>query len=345
MTDFRSPGMSDGASVYRSRGGVFLVVAVVIALLATLIYRLVPDDRFDITMRTAMVAGGVVDGSTVVINGAEAGTVREVIADGPDSFRVVLDLTPSLVDKPGLLTSSMTVTYAPKNLFGISAVVLTTDPRGQRLGDGDEFTVAAPEDATLTTLLRNLNDLNVDAFGPHMSSILEYTSQATMGLLPVIGVMSNLAKDIADTQRVTPRETLPQYARMIAQLQQTAGDVLPPIQSLLEWEGPRRPGYLEKLHAGMSFGATTLMDDVQTLLGPRGLATLVPVVPTALALLGRVQASFPDAQRNGLQIATLLERIRRALPDGPNGPVYTVDVVLRAVPSVAAALGTRGAPR
>lgn len=74
----------------------------VIALLATLIYRLVPDDRFDITMRTAMVAGGVVDGSTMVINGAEAGTVREVIADGPDSFRVVLDLTPSLVDKPGL---------------------------------------------------------------------------------------------------------------------------------------------------------------------------------------------------------------------------------------------------
>ncbi|MFW0787603.1 MlaD family protein [Gordonia sp. CPCC 206044] len=338
MPDFRAPGMAADPKTFRLRALGFLAATVVASVITVTVIRLIPDDSLDITMHTSSVAGGIVPGATVVANGADVGTVSDVSADAPNTFRVKMALDPDLVGDGGLLTSTMGVKYAPKNLFGIGAVVLYPDD-GPPIHDGDDFTPAPPADATLTTLLRNLSDLQNKAFSPHVSDILASANQATLGLLPIVGVAGRLAEAIADTQRVSPRQTLPQYAQLVSQLQQAGEDLLPPTEGILAWQAPRRPDFLEEMHAGFSFAATTLMDDAEALLGPEELGAAEPLVAPMVSILNRVNDTFPGARRNGIEIAELIDRIDRAMPTGPRGPMLNVDLVLDSIPGVTAALG------
>ena len=126
--------------------------------------------------------------------------------------------------------------------------------------------------------------------------------------------------------------------QLIGQVRGAVDDLLPPIKQIMDWQAPRAPGSLEASEKGLSATAGPFVDDLTRLLGPDALGMTAPLMPVLTEIIGRVQQTFPDSRRNGIQIATLIERLRRSLPDTPDGPVLNVDVVLKSTPGLAAAL-------
>lgn len=341
MTDFAAPGMAASRSEYVRRGIVAMAATCVVAMVITVIVHLTPDDDMTIAMHTTSVAGGIVSGSSVVVNGDEVGTVRAVTSPSPGDFVVDLSIDPDRL-RPGLLTSDMGVMYAPKNVFGIGAVVLKTSGGGQAIGNGGDFYPAVTEDATLTTLLRNLSDLDEKAFTPYVGAILASAGQATMGLVPVVGIAGRLAEQITATQTLPTAQTFPKMAELFDSLGYTTRVILPPVRSLLDWQAPRRPGFTESQRMGLEEFAKYTIPGLGELLGKGEVADLVPFVPVVNQLLDRVVSTFPDAKLNGLQIADLIGRVDRTIHPGKNGPVVDVDVVLRGLPVIGAAVGSGG---
>ncbi|MDY6809157.1 MAG: MlaD family protein [Actinomycetota bacterium] len=338
MAEFRIPGMSADTATYRRRALAFLAATVVVVGAVVVVDRAIPSDSIRITMSTSTVAGGIQRGASVVINGSQVGRVADVTTPEPDTFEVAMELDPERLGDSDILTDTAMVSYAPENLFGIAAVVLYGQPGGAPLHDGSNFSPPEPEDATLTTLLQNLSELQNEAFDPYVGGVLDIANQATGGLLPLFGAIGQIAGDIADTQVVTPAETLPQYTQLIGQVRGAVDDLLPPIKQIMDWQAPRAPGYLEASEKGLSATAGPFVDDLTRLLGPDALGMTEPLMPVLTQIIQRVQQTFPDSRRNGIQIATLIERLRRSLPDTPDGPVLNVDLVLRSAPGLAAAL-------
>ncbi|GAA4641612.1 MlaD family protein [Gordonia humi] len=340
MTEFRIPGMSASAATYRNRALATIGVVAVASTATAVGVRALPDDSTHITMVTESVAGGITSGSAVILNGSEIGTVSDIRLASPGSYEVTLDLHGDSGDEAlTVLTDRALVSYAPKNLFGISAVVLTSQSGGALLHNGSTLEAGDPEDATMTTLLRKLSDVQNEAFDPYMSDILAVADQATDGLLPILGVAGQIMSDIAETQVVSPRTTLPQFTELIGQLRGTFDDLLPPIRQLMAWEAPRRPGYTELAEAGLSFTAGPAMDEVTELLSDPELGQTAPLMPVLTALLNRINDTFPGSQRNGRQIAQLIANLNHALPPGPDGrPVLTLDALIASAPALGVAL-------
>ncbi|MCF8607499.1 hypothetical protein L5I01_29495 [Gordonia sp. HY442] len=340
MTEFRIPGMSASAGAYRNRALITIVAVAVVTTGVVVGLKLVPDDTTEITVRASSVAGGIRPGAAVVLNGSEVGVVSDIAAAASDSYSVTLDLTGDRADDAlAVLSDETVVSYAPKNLFGISAVVLTSQSGGTALHNGSTLDAGEPEDATMTTLLRKLSDVQNEAFDPYMSDILTVAAKATDGLLPILGVAGQIMNDVAETQVVSPRQTLPQFAQLVGGVRGTVDDLLPPIRRLMDWQAPRRAGFSELAEQGLSFTEGPVMDEITALLSDSGLGQTSPLMPVLTAFFDRVTDTFPDSRTNGIQIATLIERLRKALPAGPDGkPVLTVNAVLESTPGLKAAL-------
>ncbi|GAB20373.1 Mce family protein [Gordonia effusa NBRC 100432] len=337
MTDFRTPGMSASPRTFAIRAVVAVVAAVVVIVSAIFISAALPDDAMRISMHTDVLAGGIDTGTSVVLHGDEIGSVSSVRADG-NSFVVGLTLLPSYRDRPDVLTTALQVAYAPKNLFGISAVILTAQPGGDPLSNNSDFYPDTPVDSTLTTLLRSLSDLNTKALTPYVGDILATANKATLGLLPVMGTVSRLATDIADTQKLSTAATLPRLANVLRELNTTVTGLIPGLKKLMDWRGPQRPGYVDNANNAFGLAGAVTLPQIDDLLG-ENFGQVMPLVPALRQIVTRIQQTFPDSHRNGLEIAMLIERIRGALPAGPGGtPVLNVDVVLKGIPGISAAL-------
>ncbi|NMO00733.1 hypothetical protein HH308_05825 [Gordonia sp. TBRC 11910] len=337
MTDFRTPGMAASPATFAKRAVIAIIVTAILVIGAVVVTAMLPDDNMHIAMHTDVVAGGIEPGTAVVLNGDEIGQVASVRADGT-KFVVGLTINPAYRDRKDVLTSAMQVTYAPKNLFGIGAVELTAQPGGDPLSNDADFYPDTPVDSTLTTLLRGLSDLQTEAFAPYVSDILSNANKATMGLLPVIGTVSELATEIADTQKLPTSVTMPQMAALLSGLNATTVAALPGLRSLMSWQAAQRPGFIDKANDGLGAAYSTLLPIINDILG-KDIGQTMPLVPALTQIVARIQQSFPDSYDNGLEIAALIERIRRAMPAGADGrPMLNVDVVLRGIPGVTAAL-------
>lgn len=338
MPAFATPGMTDNRATFARRALWTLVMAVVATVVVVVVVRSIPDDTTIVRIHTDDVAGGIATGTAVLLNGAQVGSVTDVEAQDSGGGNVVTVEFDSSSD-PRLLTTAMKVRFAPRNLFGISAVDLQAAEGGRTLSNDSDFFPDDVDDVTLSTLLRTLSDINNQAFRPHVSAILDQAAQATMGIAPILGVLGRLGTSLSNTQKFPPRETFPRFAALVSEFGDAIAEVLPALSYLVAWPSPQEPGYSSRQSRALGFaGDTVVGGDLTELLGPDELARLNPVAPTLVEILERVQATFPDARSNGLQLESLIDRIRAAMPDGPNGPVLNVDVVLRGMPSVAQAL-------
>ncbi|GAC58404.1 hypothetical protein GOHSU_38_00430 [Gordonia hirsuta DSM 44140 = NBRC 16056] len=340
MINFRAPGMAADPGVFRQRALIFLAVLAVLVPLAVWVTKVASPAKAHLTIRADYVASGIVPGSAVVIHGAELGTLEQVSVPAPGQFALHLVLDDGVLGPGGLVTARTDVTYAPKNLFGISAIVLDPAP-GHPLADGSELAPASTTDATLTSLLRQLTDLQNDAFDPHMGEILATAGRAVRGLAPVAGIAGEIGKALADTQRIAPRQSLPLFSRLVTQLSEGSATFLPAFEELLAWEPPRREGFQEAMYNGLLVTSTLMADDLDELSGPRGLTALSDWLPPAAAAMNWISRAFPGSRANGEDVAELIGRLEKALADGPGGPRLRVDVMLASVPGVTAALGAR----
>jgi len=332
--------MSADRSTYLRRAVVAIIAAIAVTVAAVGIAALLPEDVVRVRMHTDTLAGGIDRGTGVVVNGSEIGVVRSVAAGPKGDYVLDLELDKGRLTNPGVLTSTTRLSYAPKNLFGISAVVLNSEPGGDPIANGGDFFPDTPVDATLTSMLRQLADLQDKAFAPYVSDLLDKADRATMAFMPVIESLGRLTGLVVETESIPADVTLPQMTELVSGLPDGLRQILPAVDTLLQWPDSRKGGkaFLEKARKGFDYATTTTMGDLSRLLGPSGLGQAMPLMKDVLPLLQRILDSSPNARKNGLQIAQLIANIDRALPKVGGRPVLRAEVVLRGMPGPVAGL-------
>lgn len=332
--------MAADRATYVRRAVYALIGAVVVAIVAGVVTAMLPDDSYHLKMHTDTLAGGIGEGTGVVVNGSEIGVVRAVSADREGKFTLDLDLNRDRLTTPGIITSTTRLTYAPKNLFGIAAVVLNSEPGGDPIPSGGSLNPDTPVDATLTTMLRQLSDIQGSALQPYVGDILAGANQATMAFLPILDIVGRLTDAVVDTEQIPVERSLPQLGGLIANLPPSTDHLLGAVNNLLEWPAARNGGadFLRRETDGFNQATNVTMSNLGTLLGAKGLGQMMPLMPQVQPLLDRILSSVPDARKNGLQIRQLIENLDRALPRVDGRVVLQVNVILRGLPGPVSAL-------
>lgn len=324
-------------------------VAVALVALALVAWQVTPPrtdhNRLDVTLLTEQIGEGITDGTAVRLDGVKVGSVSSIEAAGVGQQRIGLQL-----DKSQLfgLTDAVNVAYAPGNLFGISEVELTPGAGGTELRNGAVVDLTGANakrayDATLSTLLRSVGHLSTDVLTPTFTSVLNKIAHDTHAFTPLLQVILTTATSIADSQRYSTSFLLGQFGNALA----GAPPTLDGGFRLLY--GPFVNEYLQS--DARREKANKIIDLIANRLLPQVGAAAETARPyfhgytddMLAPLLNTLAASVSAPQRSARELGVLLDRLRGAFHDGPDGPVLNLDVTLSGVPALGQAL-LGGAP-
>ncbi len=334
------PGFSPSPAQLRRRGVAFSLCLALIALATWGVYSLRPQDVFTLTLRTPTVAAGIIEGAKVRIQGLDVGSVSEIRALGNAQQGVTLR-----IDGPQgrSLTNNVEAAFSAGNLFGVSEVILTPHEGGGALQNGAEL---APTrritDNTVSNMIMTLGDVNDDALRPHMSQVLLNFDASSKAMLPLLTALGSVAQTMQDTQRLSTAETFPTVVAALKAADPALGAMIPAFQSALDHK-PLHNGDSKKtiaiLDDGINDERTGLIAGLQGILTPQALEGLKTASPMLVSLLQPILAAFPNGSATGvgIQLSQLMDNVRKAMPNTPNGPVLNLRLSVD-YPAVAALL-------
>ncbi|TWS27146.1 MULTISPECIES: MlaD family protein [Tsukamurella] len=333
------PGFSPSPAQLRRRGVAFSLCLALIALAAWGVQALRPQDVFTFTLRTPTVAAGIVEGAKVRIQGIDVGSVSAIRALGNAQQGVTLRIDGA---QGRGLTNNVEAAFSAGNLFGVSEVILTPHEGGGALQNGAEL---APTrritDNTVSNMIMTLGDVNDDALRPHMSQVLLNVDASSKAMLPLLTALGSVAQTVQDTQRLSTAETFPTVVAALKAADPALAAMIPAFQSGLDHR-PLHDGSSKKTLAvqdGINNERTGLLAGLQAILTPQALEGLKTASPMLVSLLQPILAAFPNGSATGvgIQLSQLMDNVRKAMPNTPNGPVLNLRLSVD-YPAVAAML-------
>lgn len=334
-----------GTEVGPLRARVLGVLAVVLALLAVLIWRVVPGrvpaDQIQVALLVAEVGEGVGEGTDVRLDGVRVGSVSAIDFAGRSRQRIELTLSGSQLFG---LTNALTVDYAPGNLFGISAVELHSMTGGAVLADGSivDLTERAADrvhDATLSALLKSTGQLTDEVLTPKLVELLSTVSRDLAAFEPLLQAIGTTARSYAETRQLPPSMLFEQFGSALTGL--------PPMLTggltLLNAEYTNKylavPDQLQRFGQMFKGIQYELLPTVTQLLSTSR-EYFGEILPMISLVLDRLAASVSTPDRSAQQLSELITRLDNAFRDSPNGPVLSAEVELAGVPGLAAPLAS-----
>ncbi|MFD6391099.1 MlaD family protein [Nocardia sp. NPDC060259] len=346
MPAYALPGTEVGPRRARLLGA----SAVVLALLALLAWRVAPDSRPVDEIRVALLVGqigaGVGAGTDVRLDGVRVGSVDAIDFAGHGAQRIDLTLDGSQLFG---LTDTVTVDYAPGNLFGISAVELHSSEGGTALADGStvDLTDRAADrvrDATLSALLTATGQLTDEVLTPKLAELLATFSRDLAAFTPLLQAIGATARSFAETQQLGPSLLFEQFGSALTGLPPMLTGGLTLLYADYTNEYLSTPEHLEKFGRMFSGIQYQLLPTVTQLLSTSR-EHFGGLLPMTTLVLDQLSGSVSTPERSGRQLAELLARLGTAFQDTPQGPVLRAAVELDAVPGLAAPLAaTLGLP-
>jgi hypothetical protein len=332
-----------GTEVGPLRARILGALAVVLTLLAVLVWRVapagVPDDQIRVALVVGEVGAGVGEGTDVRLDGVRVGSVDTIDFAGRSKQRIELTLSGSQLFG---LTDALAVDYAPGNLFGISAIELHSAMGGAALVDGSTVDLtgrdaARVHDATLAALLKSTGQLTDEVLTPKLVELLGTVSRDLTAFTPLLEAIGTTARSYAETRQLPPSVLFEQFGSALTGL--------PPMLTggltLLHAEYTNK--YLAVPDQLQRFGR--MFEGVQYQLLPtvtRLLSTsqqyFGEILPMLSLVLDRLAASVSTPQRSAQQLSELLTRLDAAFQDTPDGPVLRAEVALDGVPGLAGPL-------
>lgn len=333
------PGFSPTHAQLRRRGVAFTLCMALIGLVVWGVQALRPQDVFTVTLRTPTVAAGISEGAKVRIQGVEVGTVSAIRALGNAQQGVTLR-----IDGPQgrSLTNNVEAAFSAGNLFGVSEVILTPHDGGGALQNGAEF---APTrritDNTVSNMITTLGDVNDDALRPHMSQVLLNVDASSKAMLPLLTALGSVAQAVQDTQRLSTAETFPTVVAALKAADPALGAMVPAFQSALDF-APLHNGDSKRVIAmldAINNKRTGFAAGLEAILTPEAIEGLKTASPMLVSLLQPILAAFPNGSATGvgIQLGQLMDNVRKAMPNTPNGPVLNLRLSVD-YPAVAAVL-------
>ncbi|MEV6071396.1 mammalian cell entry protein [Nocardia sp. NPDC052001] len=335
MPAFGMPGVTASPTGAR-RAGV-IATAVAVALLAG--WRIAPfgpdPDTMSVTLLTDKVGAGIESGVDVRLDGVKVGTVSGIANAGTGRQRINLQLTRSQLFG---LTDNLSIAYAPGNLFGISELTLRTGTGGRRLDDAAVVDLTGAEagrvvDATISTLLQSLGQLTTQVLTPRLATVLSQISGDLKAFTPLLQTIVATAQQVADTQRLPSSFLLQQYGSTLSGLPYTTDGLLRVLDAFYNAPDLKSDADREKFDASV----VLVRDHIDAAL-PTLLNTARPYFNGYTDALAPVLTAFAHAAPPAAEVTELLDRLRAAMPDTPDGPVLRLDVALRGVPGLAVPL-------
>ncbi|CAM3868431.1 MlaD family protein [Tsukamurella strandjordii] len=334
------PGFAPSAKQLRTRGIAVVAVIAVILLTVWAYNEYKPRDRFSVTLRTPVVAAGIVEGAKVRIQGVEVGNVSGIERLGNGQQGVTLSL-----DGPQgrSLTNNVEAAFSAGNLFGVSEVVLTPHDGGGPLASGAVIAPTKPiSDNTVSNMITTIGDVNDDALRPNMSQLLLNFDASSKAMLPLFTALGSVTQAISDTQKLSTAATFPLITETIQSADSAVAAMLPgfQIQSKLPLlHNGNSQKIKPMLDQGINDERTGLLAGLQRILTPEALDALRTLTPAGVSLMQPILNAFPNGSASGvgIQFGQLLDNVRRAMPDGPNGPTLNLRLQVY-YPAVSAAL-------
>ncbi|TWS23766.1 MCE family protein [Tsukamurella sputi] len=321
------PGMSIERSVLRRRGIIAVAVILAILLVGWLVKALWPKDEFSFTLRSPAVAAGIKDGAPVRIQGIQVGTVTGVSALGNGQQGV--KVTMKQADGKSL-TNNVEAAYSAGNLFGVSEVILTPHDGGGALKEGAQIAPTKPiTDNTVSNMIMTIGDVNSDALRPHMSQILLNFDASSKAMLPLFTALGSVAQAVQDTQRLSTAQTFPLITQSIQNADATTAAMIPALSTLYNFKPVHDKGWVNRGKATMNAitdEKDSLTAALQKILDPKAIEGLKTASPMLVNLMIPLLNAFPNGSATGvgIQIGQLLDNVRKAMPNTPNGPVLNV---------------------
>ncbi|MEV0251533.1 mammalian cell entry protein [Nocardia sp. NPDC050712] len=337
MPNYTIPGVTMSRRGARTLGALALVAAAVAALTwrAGLDDR--PDDLLRLHLRTEQIGQGVLPGTRVRLDGMLVGSVAEIEPVGQGQQLITLDLDRG---QTASLTDTLSVDYAPENLFGVSAVTLRAATGGAPLRDGalvdlSGLNASKVNDVTMGELLRALTETSTDVLTPRLSELIHQFSGQLRSFTPLFEAILTLSTAVADTQRYPSDYLLDQYAAFFTGVGDFTGSTFRLVSDILNIEiflrdRPRYDATIAMVTGG-AFPAIGRVGAVAQHYLDGYTTALTPVV-AALA------ATVPDPRRSKAEMDELITRLHAMFVQTPDGPALSVAVTLRGMPGLAVPL-------
>ncbi|WP_051727757.1 MlaD family protein [Nocardia brasiliensis] len=342
MPRYGIPGVTTEQRGARRRGAAALLAVVTVGA-AVAGFRQ-PDTAGLVRVRvvTTQVGAGIGHGSPIRVDGVPVGRLERIDSTAPGRQTLTLALRPEAATA---LTNTLTLDYAPANLFGLSEIALHAQAGGTPLRDGDLLDLSRPgrvADATLGRLLERLGATSGQVLTPELTTALDRVSSEIDALAPLLEAIVATARTVADTQSQRPSNLIGNYASALRGL----GSLVEGSVTLLD-QLARIP-VLREDRAMFDRSVDILTDDIVPAVshaataGERNFAAYASLLVPVLRV---VAAAVPDPRRSANELRQLLDHLDGALRSSTNGPALNVAVILHGVPAVAVPLlGAAAAP-
>ncbi|MFC6014316.1 MlaD family protein [Nocardia lasii] len=343
MPNYGMPGVAADRRTARRTGAIILGLITVV-LVASLAYsNLRTEDGLRIALRTEHLGDGISAGSQVRIDGVTVGEVAEVTPGDRGTQQISL-----LLDAARLvgIDDSLAVDYAPTNLFGIAEIELRRGTGGSPLREGAVLDLTGANgdrvyDATMSAILRSLSQVGMTVTSPQMATVISQLAADFKAFTPLVQALITVAETIADNQDVLPSELFGKLGPAFDGGGQFAGATMQVIDQLSEIRVTQVDK--DRYDIGVGVIGGSILPALTTTLSTAGGHLAETTDMLAPMLLALAQMS-PNPRATSADLTALLQNLRGAMPDGPNGPVLNLDVELRGVPGLAVPLfGKAGA--
>lgn len=335
MPAFHDPsGRGASTRALRLRG---LIVAVVVAVVATVLYQLATgryQNTFNVTVLTNTIGEGLTPGAEVKFHGLAIGTVQSLQPAGYNKQRMTVELDPR---QATALTADTTAQFTSSNVFGSAVVELVSDGIGAPLRPNQTLVMGeGVQAASITGLLRQGQKIGKIVDSPDVNHIVAVLRRHGDLTEPVARSIVDFARILADAQTVPFSQTLAVMAGLVNGLNDFVplvgllNELLDGLQFLGEPGGAERT--TDVLHQ-----AGRLLGDVGGLLA-KNLPWLVPLIASIMNLSVPSAYLFGSLAPSYDRLSGALDRTSAAFPFHDDRVRMQIEVILDTVPGLAAGL-------
>lgn len=294
-------------------------------------------DGLRFSVMTTLVGDGVSPGSAVTVDGVRVGTVATVENTGRGVQQLTLQLNDAATKG---LTTGLSMSYTPSNLFGITAVALERGTNAAPLRAGSVIDLTGKErgrvlDATLGSILRRSSSTSEAMLTPRLAELITRLSSDLRAFTPFLQSAVSLAQTTVNNRTMSTASFLDRLGSATESTSVLFDATVQVIDRVYLIDVLRTDR--ARIGLGLDIVTSRLFPTMGATMRNAGAnfgEFIALLVPTLTAIANTV--STP--RQSGAELGELIGRLRSAMPNTPGGPVLNVEATLVGVPAVSQTL-------
>lgn len=304
--------------------------------------------RISVVIDTPYVGQGVAQGTAVVMHGVKVGEVTAISSLPAGGVRLDADLEKTPVSG---LTDAMDIDFRPINYFGVTGINLAAGVGGQTLRDGMQIDTRPKGNFTLQALLSRLGEVSTGVLTPQLIQVIDRATRYTDALDPLIETALVAANAIGDVQTVSSAQLLANTTGLSVAFPSAVDALTDAGSALLHSDDnymnygimDETPEEFENIMIPVLDESSVGLFNAVGQLESKHVSDLLPLINMTKSLADVVP---PLIRPEGVaeMLIDLRTRFEKMYAGTPEQRALQVQIVLDALPGVAAPLGVMAGP-